>query len=153
LRTPETYLGYGRGENFASPNGAAFDQRHVYEIPERLPHGHWAVGGEWTIGRENVLLNEAGGSIACRFHARDAHLVLSSGAHEPIPFDVLLDGEAPGRAHGVDVDECGKGLLRYGRLYQLVRDRDTVGERTLKITFHEPGAEAFAFTWVTATSS
>jgi len=147
LRTPETYLGYGRGENFASADGAAFDRRRAYEFPERLPVSHWALAGKWTIGRENILLEDAGGSIAYRFHARDAHLVLSPRAHEPIPFGVLVDGEAPDRAHGIDVDEDGNGLLGTGRLYQLVRERDAVRERTLKITFHEPGAEAFAFTF------
>jgi hypothetical protein len=73
--------------------------------------------------------------------------VLSPGAREPIPFRVLLDGEAPGPTHGVDVDEDGHGLLRDGRLYQLVRQRDAVRERTLEITFQEPGAEAYAFTF------
>ena len=147
LRTPETYLGYGRGERFASPNGAGVDERRAYELPERLRFNHWALAGEWTIGRESVVLDEAGGSIAFRFHARDAHLVLSSGAHEPIPFRVLLDGEAPGASHGVDVDEHGNGVLGDGRLYQLVRQRDAVRERTLEITFLEPGAEAYAFTF------
>ncbi len=93
------------------------------------------------------MLDRAGGSIAYRFHARDAHLVLSPGTHEPIPFRVLLDGEAPGPSHGVDVDEEGNGLLRDGRLYQLVRQHDTVRERTLEITFLEPGAEAYVFTF------
>jgi thiol-disulfide isomerase/thioredoxin len=147
LRTPETYLGYERSENFASPDGAAFDERRTYELPERLPFNHWAVAGEWTIGRENVVLDQAGGSIAYRFHARDAHLVLSRGAREPIPFRVLLDGEAPGPSHGVDVAEDGKGLLAEGRLYQLVRQHDSVRERTLEITFLEPGAEAYVFTF------
>jgi thiol-disulfide isomerase/thioredoxin len=133
LRTPEIYLGYGRGERFAST--------------DHLPLNHWALAGEWTIGRENVVLDQAGGSIACRFHARDAHLVLSPGAREPIPFRVLLDGEAPGPSHGVDVDENGNGLLRDGRLYQLVRQHDAVHERTLEITLREPGAEAYAFTF------
>jgi thiol-disulfide isomerase/thioredoxin len=125
LRTPETYLGYGRSGQV----------------------DHWALTGEWTIGGESVVLDKAGGSIACRFHARDAHLVLSPGAREPIPFRVLLDGEAPGRSHGVDVDEDGNGLLRDGRLYQLLREHDAVRERTLEITFLEPGAEAYAFTF------
>jgi thiol-disulfide isomerase/thioredoxin len=133
LRTPETYLGYERGERPASR--------------DRLPLNHWALAGEWTIGPENVVLDQAGGSIAFRFHARDAHLVLSPGAREPIPFRVLLDGEAPGPSHGVDVDEDGNGLLRDGRMYQLVRQHDTVSERTLEITFLEPGAEAYAFTF------
>jgi thiol-disulfide isomerase/thioredoxin len=147
LRTPETYLGYERSEHFASPDGAAFDERRAYELPERLGLNQWAPAGEWTIGRESVVLDEARGSIAFRFHARDAHLVLSPGAREPIPFRVLLDGEAPGRSHGVDVAEDGNGLLAEGRLYQLVRQHDSVRERTLEITFLEPGAAAYVFTF------
>jgi len=147
LRSPETYLGYGRSEHFASPDGAAYHERRAYQLPERLRLNHWALAGEWTIGPENVVLDRAGGGIAYRFHARDAHLVLSPGAREPVPFRVLVDGEAPGPAHGVDVDEDGNGLLRDGRLYQLVRQHDTVRERTLEITFLEPGAEAYVFTF------
>jgi thiol-disulfide isomerase/thioredoxin len=125
LRTPETYLGYARSEHADS----------------------WALDGEWNTGRENVVLEKAGGSITYRFHARDAHLVLSTRAREPIPFRVLLDGEPPGPSHGVDVDEEGNGLLREGRLYQLVRQPGAIRERTLEITFLEPGAEAYAFTF------
>jgi hypothetical protein len=147
LRTPETYLGYGRSERFASPDTAAFDERHAYELPEHLRFNHWALAGEWTIGREQVVLDKAAGSIAYRFDARDAHLVLSPGAGEPIPFRVLLDDKAPGPSHGVDVDDDGNGLLRDGRMYQLVREHDVVRQRTLEITFLEPGAEAYAFTF------
>jgi thiol-disulfide isomerase/thioredoxin len=147
LRTPETYLGYARSEDFASPGGAALDEHHVYQLPERLAYNKWGLAGEWTIGRENVVLEQAGGSIACRFHARDAHLVLSPGAREPIPFRVLLGGEAPGRSHGVDVDEDGSGLLTHGRMYQLVRQHGDVRERTLEITFLALGAEAYVFTF------
>jgi thiol-disulfide isomerase/thioredoxin len=135
LRTPETYLGSARGE------------RRSDVLPERLRLNQWALAGEWTIGREKVVLDQAGGSIAYRFHARDAHLVLSPGVHDPIPFLLRLDGEAPGRSHGVDVDEEGSGVLRDGRLYQLVREHDEVRERTLEITFLESGAEAYAFTF------
>jgi len=147
LRTPETYLGYERSERFASPGGPAFDEGRAYELPERLRLNHWALAGEWTIGRENVVLDQAGGSIAYRLHARDAHLVLSAGARDPIAFRVLVDGAPPGPSHGVDVDEDGTGVLRDGRLYQLVREPDTVRERTLQITFLEPGAEAYVFTF------
>ena len=147
LRTPETYVGYGRGERFASPDGGGFDESRAHVFPGYLPFNHWSLSGEWTIRRENVVLDVAGGSIACRFQARDAHLVMSPGAGEPIPFNVLVDGEAPGATHGVDIDEDGNGLLREGRLYQLVRERDTVRERIVDITFLEPGAEAYAFTF------
>jgi thiol-disulfide isomerase/thioredoxin len=147
LRTPETYLGYGRSGELASGDGTPFGESRAYELPERLRFNNWALAGEWTIGPENVVLDQAGGSIALRFHARDAHLVLSPGARETIPFRVLLDGEAPGASHGVDVDEEGNGLLRDGRMYQLVREQEAVRQRTLEIKFNEPGAEAYAFTF------
>jgi len=147
LRTPETYLGYGRAERFASPDGVVPNEARAYELPERLRSNHWALAGEWTIGRENAALERPGGSIAFRFDARDAHLVLSPGGREPMPFRVLVDGEPPGLSHGVDVGEDGSGTLDYGRMYQLVRAPDEVRERTLEITFLEPGAEAYAFTF------
>jgi thiol-disulfide isomerase/thioredoxin len=145
LRTPETYLGNERGERFVSPSGAALERR-AYELPGRLGLNEWALAGEWTIGQENVVLGRADGSIACRFHARDAHLVLAP-ANGPIPFRVRLDGEAPGASHGADVDADGKGLLRDARLYQLVRQHGPVRERTLEITFGVPGAQAYVFTF------
>ena len=147
LRSPETYLGYLRTEHFASPGGAESNGRRSYELPEHLRVNHWALGGEWTIDRERAVLEEAGGRIAFRFHARDAHLVLSPGARGPIPFRLLLDGEPPGPAHGVDVDADGNGVLRDGRMYQLVRAPDEVRDRTLEVTFLEPGAEAYVFTF------
>ncbi|HEY2181135.1 MAG TPA: redoxin domain-containing protein [Solirubrobacteraceae bacterium] len=147
LRTPETYLGYARAENFTSTSGAGFDERRSYELPDRLLLNHWALAGEWTIEPERVVLDRGGGSIAYRFHARDAHLVLCTRAQQPIPFRVLLDGDAPGAAHGIDVDEHGVGLLDDGRLYQLVREPGVVRERTLEITFLEAGAEAYVLTF------
>jgi hypothetical protein len=147
LRTPETYLGYERSEHFASSDGAAFDEPRAYGLPEQLHINHWGLAGEWTIARERVQLDRAGGSIAYRFHARDAHLVLASPTSEEIPFRVFLDGEGPGPSRGVDVDEDGNGVLRDGRLYQLVRQHDTIHDRTLEITFHEPGAEAYVLTF------
>jgi thiol-disulfide isomerase/thioredoxin len=147
LRTPETYLGYERSEHFASPGGTVLDEHRGYELPEHLRSNRWALAGKWTIGPQNVVLDEAGGSIAYRFHARDAHLVLSPGEREPIPFRLLLDGQAPGPSRGLDVDADGNGLLGDGRLYQLVRQHDAVRERTLEITFLEAGAEAYVFTF------
>ena len=134
LGTPETYLGSSRGGS----GGASVDDLRLND---------WALTGAWKTGPENVVLEEAGGSVTFRFHARDVHLVLSPAARDPIPFRVTLDGEAPGASHGVDIDTEGNGLLREGRMYQLVRQHDAVRERTLEITFVEPGAEAYAFTF------
>ncbi|REF94473.1 thiol-disulfide isomerase/thioredoxin [Asanoa ferruginea] len=143
LRTPETYLGYARGGGIAA-DGAAHGS---YAFPSFLGFNQWALDGDWTIGREAVRLDSAGGRIAIRFQARDAHLVLSRGQEPPVPFQIFLDGEPPGAAAGADVDADGHGRLRDGRLYQLVRQPGEVRERILEITFTEPGAEAYAFTF------
>ena len=134
LFTPETYLGQDRSESYVSSL-------------DRLRLNTWTLAGEWAIGRENVTLERAGGSIAYRFSARDAHLVLSPATHDPIPFRVTLEGEAPGASHGEDVDADGNGVLGDGRLYQLVRQHGAVRERTLEVTFLEPRAEGYAFTF------
>ena len=146
LGTPETYLGYERGERFASP-GPVSGGSAPYVIPEQLRLNSWALSGQWTIGAEKVVLDRAGGSIAFRFSARDAHLVLRPGTSAAVPFRVSVDGAPPGPSHGVDVDEDGVGELGDGRLYQLVRQHGPVEERTVQITFAEPGVEAYVFTF------
>lgn len=147
LRTPETYLGYGRGGRFSSPGGVDFDEARDYRFPQRQPSNSWALSGDWTIAGECVTLEEPGGSLAFRFHARDANLVMNQATSRPIPFRVLIDGRAPAGSHGVDVDDQGAGVLRDGRLYQLVRADGDVRERTVEITFEDRGARAYAFTF------
>jgi thiol-disulfide isomerase/thioredoxin len=146
LRSPETYVGYEQGRNFASPEGAALDEPHTYSAPDSLRLNQWALAGDWTIeGAASVSVGTEG-RIAFRFHARDAHLVLRApGAR--VPFRVLLDGEPPRDAHGLDVDEQGYGTVIQPRLYQLVRQRDAIAERTLEIEFGAPGVEAYVFTF------
>jgi thiol-disulfide isomerase/thioredoxin len=147
LRSAETYLGFERSDGFASPGGAHRGQSHHYEPPEQLLLNQWALSGSWKIEPENVVLESGGGSVVIRFAARDAHLVLSHVSKEPIAFRVTMDGGAPGASHGTDVDEAGNGLLNSGRLYQLIRQNGAVRERTLEISFLEPGPEAYVATF------
>jgi thiol-disulfide isomerase/thioredoxin len=147
LRTPETYLGYGRGERFASPGEVLADRRHAFELPADLGAHQWALSGEWTIGAERVVAGQPGASVAFRFEARDAHLVLSRSGDDPIPFRVQLDGGEPGDAHGEDIDPDGNGVLDHGRLYQLVRQEADGRARTVTVTFTDAGAEAYVFTF------
>jgi thiol-disulfide isomerase/thioredoxin len=148
LRSPENYAGYGRTEGFASPDGSVPGKPHVYTVPERLWLNDWALAGDWTMAEEAATLNAAGGRIACRFQARDLNLVMGPAAPgTAVPFRVLIDGQPPGPDHGTDVDEHGSGALSEQRLYQLIRQRGPVTERTFEITFAGPGAEAYAFTF------
>jgi cytochrome c biogenesis protein CcdA/thiol-disulfide isomerase/thioredoxin len=147
VESPETYVGYLRSENFVSNDGAVPDARHLYELQApRL--NEWGVSGDWTIGGESAVLNEKGGSIAYRFHARDLHLVLGPGpSGAPVHFRVTIDGKAPGEGHGADTDAEGLGVVTQQRLYQLVRQTGEVGDHTFKIEFLDPGVQAFAFTF------
>jgi hypothetical protein len=148
LKSPETYLGYERAESFASPGGAASDTRRVYAAPARLQLEQWALSGDWTVGRQAVVLNAAGGRIVCRFHARDLHLVMGSAARgASARFRVRIDGRPPGAAHGADVDDQGNGLAAEPRLYQLIRQPNPIVDREFEIEFLDPGAEAYVFTF------
>jgi thioredoxin family protein len=148
LWSPENYLGSERTENFASSNGAVLGTPHVYAIPERLRLNQWALAGDWTVQRQAVVLNRAGGRIACRFHARDLHLVMAPVASgTPARFGVRLDGQPPGAGHGTDLDDQGNGMVGDPRLYQLIRQPGPVTERTFEITFLDPGGQVYAFTF------
>ena len=148
LKSPENYLGYGRTEGFASPGGVRSGMRYAYKAPGRLALNQWALAGNWTMQEGNVALNEANGRIAYRFHARDLHLVMGPATPgRPVRFRVRLDGQAPGAAHGLDVDEEGNGTVTQPRLYQLIRQPDVIADRQFEIEFLDAGAEAFAFTF------
>jgi thiol-disulfide isomerase/thioredoxin len=148
LRSPENYIGYGRTENFASPGGVVPGRPHLYTAPERLRLNDWALTGDWTMEEEVTTLNTAGGQITCRFQARDVNLVMGPAAPgTPVRFRVLIDGQPPGADHGTDVDQNGSGTLSEERLYQLVRQQERVTERTFEITFPDPGAAAYSFTF------
>ena len=148
LQSPETYLGYERAENFASPRGDAPDERHVYTIPTQLDLNQWALSGDWTIANWSAASNEAQARIAYRFHARDLHLVMGPAVRgATIRFRVLVDGQPPGAAHGVDVGAQGTGSVTEQRLYQLIRQPKPIGDRRFEIQFLDSGAEVFSFTF------
>jgi len=146
LQSPETYLGYEQGQNLASSDGLALDKPGTYVAPDSLQLNQWALTGNWTIEGRASVLNHADGRIAFRFHARDVHLVMRAQG-SAVPFRVLVDGEPPGDAHGLDVDENGEGTVVRPRLYQLVRERGPIVDRTFEITFLAPGVEAYVFTF------
>jgi cytochrome c biogenesis protein CcdA/thiol-disulfide isomerase/thioredoxin len=147
-RSPETYIGYKRAEHFASAQLFAQDTRLTYTPQPRLTLNQWALGGAWKVGPESAVLEAAPGKVVFRFHARDLHLVLGPTKNgKPIRFKVTLDGTAPGEDHGSDTDDSGAGTVQGHRLYQLIRQKGAVEDRTFEIEFLDPGVQAFAFTF------
>jgi thiol-disulfide isomerase/thioredoxin len=148
LKSPENYVGFERTANFASPGGPVLGRGRLYAVPSRLRLNQWALSGEWTIQRQFVVLNKPNGRIAYRFHARDLHLVMGPTARgTSVRFRVLIDGQPPGAAHGVDVDVQGNGTITGQRLYQLIRQPSPIAERQFEIEFLDSGVEAYAFTF------
>ena len=147
LGSPETYLGYEQGQNFVSSEIAGFDEPQDFGVPDRLKRNQWALSGNWTLRPGKSVVNEAEGRLSFRFHARDVNLVMGPPTAGSVAFNVSVDGEPPGDAHGLDVDEQGNGTLDRPRLHQLIRERGSISDRTIKIAFLAAGAEAYCFTF------
>jgi cytochrome c biogenesis protein CcdA/thiol-disulfide isomerase/thioredoxin len=148
VKSPETYIGFTRSENFASPGGAVGDTPHVYATGDLKPLNNWGLSGDWTIGGQSATLNKTDGAIAFRFHARDLHLVLGPSADgKPVRFRVTIDGAAPGESHGADTNAGGEGMVTDHRLYQLVRQSGPITDHTFSIQFLDRDVQAYAFTF------
>jgi hypothetical protein len=148
LASPENYLGSDRTEGFVTGRGRATARGHEYAAPTRLQSNEWALTGDWSVGRQAVALNQPGGRILSRFHARDLHLVMAPATRgASVRFRVRIDGQAPDLGHGGDVDVLGEGHAREQRLYQLIRQTRPITERLFEIEFLDAGIEAYAFTF------
>jgi len=148
VESPETYAGYERAERFVSRERLADDSRKTYSLPLIPTLNQWGLAGLWNVGPERSALLAAPGKVVFRFHARDLHMVLGPAKNgSPVRFKVTLDGAAPGDDHGVDSGADGSGEVREPRLYQLIRQKDRVQDRTFEIEFLDPGAEVFSFTF------
>ncbi len=144
-RSPETYLGYARQENLASPEPVRQNKSARYSTPHNLRDDQWALSGKWLISAESATLQKPGGAISYHFQGRDLHLVL--GSEKPVRIKVTLDGAAPGDNHGSDIAPDGTGIVQGQRLYQLIRQNGKISDHTFRIEFPDAGAQAFAFTF------
>ena len=148
VRSPESYVGYEHTETFASPGGAVLTRNRVYAIPTQLRLNEWALAGDWAVQSEAVVLSKAEGRVAYRFHARDLNLVMGPVARgTPVKFRVLIDGQPPAAAHGVDVDEQGYGTVAEPRMYQLIRQTAPIADREFEVEFLGPDVQVFDFTF------
>ncbi len=148
VRSAETYAGYARTENFASPERMSRDSRKTYSLPATPALNQWGLGGTWKAGAESDTLDSAPGKVVFRFHARDLHMVLGPAKNRtPVRFRVKLNGAAPGDDHGSDSGADGTGEVRQPRMYQLIRHKGPIEDMTFEIEFLDPGVEVFSFTF------
>jgi thiol-disulfide isomerase/thioredoxin len=148
VQSPETYVGYGQAHGFASPEGFDRDSRKTYRPPAAPSLNQWGLSGSWNVGSESAVLQAAPGKVEFRFHARDLHMVIGpTKTGKPVRFRVKLDGATPGPNRGIDSAPAGDGEVREPRLYQLIRQKGQLKDRTFEIEFLDPGVQAFAFTF------
>jgi hypothetical protein len=148
LKSPETYVGYRQSTGFAQDGVASFDEPRDYTLPGRLRLNEWGLSGNWTVAGHAAALNEHGGRIAFRFHARDLNLVMGpSSPGASIPFGVFLDGQLANDAHGSDVHPDGNGIVSDQRTYQLIRQPGPIADRLFEVEFQDAGVEAYCFTF------
>ena len=148
IKSPETYVGYDRAENFVSTPAPVRDATAVYAMPSALRLNQWGLIGQWKVAAESAQVLSPNAKITFRFHARDLHLVLGTEAGgQPIRFRVTIDGKPPGKDHGVDINEQGLGTVTDHRLYQLIRQTGDIRDRTFTIEFLDAGVQAYAFTF------
>jgi hypothetical protein len=147
-RSPETYVGYARAENFASPERMARDSRTTYSPPAKPAFNQWGFGGSWNVRAESGTLESVPGKIVFRFHSRDLHMVLGPSKNgTAVRFKIKMNGVAPQADHGSDSGADGSGEVRQPRMYQLVRQKRPVKDVTFEIEFLDPGVEVFSFTF------
>jgi thiol-disulfide isomerase/thioredoxin len=147
-RSPETYIGYRQAQNFASPEKVHKDSAQVFSTPLKLSLNHWGLGGSWSVNAESAVLQVVPGKIVFRFHSRDLNLVLAPAKNgKPVRYVVRLDGAVPGGNCGVDTAPDGSGEIREPRLYQLIRQKGPIVDRTFEIEFLDLGVQAFDFTF------
>jgi thiol-disulfide isomerase/thioredoxin len=138
LESPESYVGHAKARGFTSAD----------RPPAMLPLNSWGLSGVWMVGGEFATLSDASGTITYRFHARDVNLVLVPPAEgKSVRFRVKIDGASPAADHGTDVDADGSGTVQAPRLYQLVRQKRPIADRTFEIEFLDPGVRAYVFTF------
>lgn len=146
--SPETYIGYRQAERFASRERVAKNSPETYTPPTTPSLNTWGLSGSWKIGAESAVLRAPSGKIVFRFHSRDLHMVLApANDGKPVRFKVTLNGVEPGEDCGTDSSPDGSGQVQEPRLYQLIRQKGQIQDRTFAIEFLDPGVHAVVFTF------
>jgi cytochrome c biogenesis protein CcdA/thiol-disulfide isomerase/thioredoxin len=145
IGSPETYVGFARADRFVSPGGLLHDAAKTYSGAP-LSLNQWSLEGQWLDSKQSARSLAAGAKINFRFHARDLHLVLGSASGRPIRYRVTLNGQPVDGDGGIDAVN-GTGIIKEQRLYQLVRQKGAITDRTFTIEFLDPGVDAFSFTF------
>ena len=143
-QTPETYLGYGRAENFLSLSGRQEDMPALYQPAAALPEHHWTLSGKWKIEEQKIVAQEDGAVLRLNFTARKLFLVMGNAEGKAQKAVLRLNGKALGESSGKDVQDSAVTIAR-PTLYELVSQPHR--QNALLEIQLPAGVEAYAFTF------
>jgi cytochrome c biogenesis protein CcdA/thiol-disulfide isomerase/thioredoxin len=144
--TPETYLGYERGERFFDRDSVQKDVVGSYKLPTFVPEHRFGLGGLWTIGAQKITSGERDPALHLNFKAKKVFLVMGTADNKPASVTLMLNG-AP-----LATDHAGKDVFRSTvkitghALYEII-NQPTPDNGLLEITADKPGVELYAFTF------
>lgn len=140
-KTPETYLGYGRIQNFASPENIKQDALATYTSPTNLDANKVAYTGNWNI-MEEYANPQKGAKLLLNFDSKEVFLVMrTKGA--PAKVKVYLDDKM--QDFGED-NVNGVVTVDNDQLYKLI-NLPAPGRHILRLEFEDNNAQIFAFTF------
>lgn len=140
-KTPETYLGYGRIQNFASPEVIKKDTLGTYSAPKNLDNNQVAYAGNWNVMGEYAN-PQKGASLTISFESKEVFLVMRSKG-VPAKVKVYVDDKL--QYFGED-NLNGTVTVEKDTLYKLI-NLPTPGQHILRLEFEDGNAELFAFTF------
>ena len=140
-KTPETYLGYARIANFASPEEIVPDKISSYSSPEKLPDNNVAYEGAWTV-MEEYANPQKGTKLHLNFESKEVFLVMRTSAG-PAKVKVYIDDKL--QYFGED-NKNGIVTVDADRLYKLV-NLPSPGIHILRLEFQDNNTQLFAFTF------
>ena len=83
-QTPESRLGYERGDHYPSPEPEAHHVARSYSLPKFLHSDHWALKGKWKVEGQRIVAQEADASLQLNFSSGKVFLVLGTEGNQPV---------------------------------------------------------------------
>lgn len=120
-QTPETYLGYERGRNFANVRQFVSDQAIEYTLMDRIDQDDWSLGGKWQIGAMETRSETDDAVLRIKFSAKEVYLVMDGPKDATVT--LKIDGKSVTKNRnggGADVAEAGRVMIDVARLYKLI---------------------------------
>ncbi len=142
--SPETYFGSDRNEYLA--NGIQqLPGSQTLTLPNNYSPNSLYLGGMWNFQHQYAETSSKNATIVYQYNAKNVYFVASSKSN--VSITVTRDGKSLGTFAGSDLDTNGNGSIKESRLYNLIQNDDPSTTHTLEITVHDPGLDAYTFTF------